>query len=199
MRLRLAKSEPHVQKALEKYLTSDQPFAICLAQRLIDTPGGAAWPRWPRKGQAPALPRPTADPAEWSMAASMVADFGTTEQQAQLLELLEQEPHDGAPSRRYHAAVLGVTNRYTRNRVAFLRPLLDDTRPRLDPATARYRYCDTAMARLSVIINTNLMEHGSAPAGMTQWQFACQLAKTGCSAHDGANAAESAHSAGWKQ
>lgn len=181
--LRLAKFEPGVRDALQKYLSSDQPFAICLAQRVIDTPAEPLASLAAEKASA-CLAKTAADPNEWAMAAALVADFGTPEQQGRLVELLQQEPHDASPSPRYHAVVLGVTNRYTRNRIAFLRPLLDDTRQRLDPDAARYRYCDTAMARLSVIINKNLMEQGGPPDGMTQWQFACRLAQDWLSEHE---------------
>lgn len=181
--VRHAKTEPGVLKALEEYVRGDQPFAMCLAQRVIDSPSDPLASLATERASA-CLAKAEAEAAEWSMAASLVADFGTPDQQAGLLKLLEEEPHTGAPSPRYHAAVLGVTNRYTRNRIPYLQPLLADPRPRLDPATARYHYCDTAMARLSVIINTNLMEHGPTPAGMTNWQYACQLAQQWMREHE---------------
>jgi hypothetical protein len=181
--LRAAKSDPKVQEALASYLSGEKPFAICLAQRVLDQPDEPVASLAAEKASV-CLASTSADPAEWAMAAAIVADFGTPEQQARLLQLLEQEPRDAAPSPRYNAAVLGVTNRYTRNRVAFLRPILDDTRQRVDPSMARYRYCDTAMARLSVIINRNLMEQGAPPDGLNDWQFACRLAQDWLHEHD---------------
>lgn len=181
--LRLAKYQQPVQQALRDYLASDKPFALSLAQRVIDEPTDPLAELAAERASV-CLSKSSAEPAEWAMAAALVADFGTPAEQRQLLELIEREPRTGVPSRRYHAVVEGVTNRYTRNRIAYLRPLLDDTRQRLDPAAARYRYCDTAMARLSVIIDTNLMEHGETPAGLTSWQYACQLAHEWIQAHD---------------
>jgi hypothetical protein len=60
--------------------------------------------------------------------------------------------------------VAGVTDRYTPNRIAYLLPLLDDQRLRpefvdhRDPFVRRYRYCDTAVARLSSILNLKLYD-----------------------------------------
>jgi hypothetical protein len=47
--------------------------------------------------------------------------------------------------------VLGVLNRYTPNRIPFLQPLLDDTRPRPAAGLEELRYCDTAFVRLAAI------------------------------------------------
>ncbi len=90
-----------------------------------------------------------------------MADFGNPAQQRKLLALLTDESRTGIPSRRYQALVRGVTNAYTDNRLAFLRPILDDPRPRVEPEAVQlvgdelvpYRYCDTAVARLCAIVN----------------------------------------------
>jgi hypothetical protein len=44
-----------------------------------------------------------------------------------------------------------VTNRYTENRIPYLLALLEDERLRPEPAAERYRFCDTAVARLQSI------------------------------------------------
>jgi len=50
-----------------------------------------------------------------------------------------------------------VTNRYTRNRIPYLLPLLSDLRPRPEPAACQYRYADTAVARLTSIVNVDFL------------------------------------------
>jgi hypothetical protein len=118
------------------------------------------------------------------MAAAIVADFGTRDEQQRLLAILENESRDMPPSRKYQAVVIGVTNRYTANRIVYLQALLQDERPRPEPAASRYRYCDTAMARLSATVDTNLMEHGDAPPGISHWEYACQLARDWVREHE---------------
>lgn len=181
--LRARRHDPQIEQSLADYLAADGMFALCLAQRVVDGPEEPL-AQVAAERAAACLQRDRATAADWQMAAALVADFGTPDQQAQLLKLLEDEPRDAAPSPRYQAVAVGVTNRYTRNRIPYLRPLLEDARQRPEPHAARYRYCDTAMARLSVIIDTNLMEHGGTPPGMTNWQYACQLARQWMQTHD---------------
>lgn len=175
-RLREAKTDPRIEQAITKYLSDESPFAICLAQRLIETPSESL-AELAAERASQCLERDQQPRADWASAAALVADFGTSGQQQRLLAILENEPLDSPPSPRYQAVVAGITNRYTANRIAYLKPLLRDTRRRPEPAASRYRYCDTAMARLSVMIDLNLMEHGEAPPGMTHWDYACQLAR----------------------
>src|SRR4029078_5034831 len=52
---------------------------------------------------------------------------------------------------RYEALVSGVLNRYTPNRIPYLRPLIDDTRPRAAPGMGGLRYLETALVRLAAI------------------------------------------------
>lgn len=139
---------------LEHYLASDRPFALCLAERLIDRPDHPL--------AAMVVPRAAEhlqtgqDYRSLASAAALVADYGTHEEQQRLLKLLETESQTTAPSQRYEAIVAGVTNRYTPNRIAYLMPLLKDKRQRGSPDTASYRYCDTAAARLISITNEPL-------------------------------------------
>jgi tyrosine-protein phosphatase SIW14 len=158
--LRQARLQPAVARAIDAYVRTAQPFSLCLAQRLIDQPSdGLATIAC---GQAAACLRDLeASPQDWAIAASLVADFGEPQQQRELLELLTSEPRSSAPTPRYQAIVCGVTNRYSDNRLAFLRPILDDERPRGEPDAVHqvggrvqpYRYCDTAVARLCAIVD----------------------------------------------
>lgn len=175
-KLRELDHDPSVQQAIARYLEAESPMAICLAQRLITQPGEPLAAVAAEQASR-CVERDGQTSSDWAMAAAIVADLGTSEQQRQLLSILENERRDAPPTPRYQAVAAGVTNRYTANRIAYLRPLLMDSRPRPEPQAARYRYCDTAMARLSVIIDSNMMEQGSPPAGMTDWQYACQLAR----------------------
>jgi tyrosine-protein phosphatase SIW14 len=152
-RLRQSRKAPAVEQAVTSYLDRARPFAVCLAQRLIDAPGDPLAMRAARLA-AESLEHPDASAGDRAMAAALVADFGTPAEQARLLELLQQEARGKVPSPRYRALVAGVTNRYTPNRVAYLRPLLEDPRPRAE-AAAKYRYCDTAVVRLASITNEN--------------------------------------------
>ena len=157
-RLRAGKDRPDVQTALDAYLAAERPFALCLAEWLIDAPDD---PLAPVAAEAAGrcFDRSEAELRDWAAAAALIADFGTPAQQQQLLALLEAEPGAGAVTPRYRAVVSGVTNRYRRNRIAYLRPLLDDHRRRPERAAANYRYADTAVARLTSILDQNFLDH----------------------------------------
>jgi protein tyrosine/serine phosphatase len=158
--LRQARGRPEVERMLRHYVSGNRPFALCLAQRLIDEPNDPLAPV-ARDQAAACLRQSDAAPRDWAIAAAIVADFGSPAQQSELLALLAGEARRGPPSQRYQAVVRGVTNAYTDNRIAFLRPILDDTRRRvetdavhkLDGAMRPYRYCDTAVARLCAIMD----------------------------------------------
>jgi hypothetical protein len=139
-----------------------RPFALQLAQRIVDASDHPLAKATSELAEE-VLDREQASHEEWAVAAAVLADFGDEEQQAKLLAILENEPRTGLPTPRYQAVVVGVTNRYTENRAAFLRPLLGDLRFRPEPEAvyecdgrlAAYRYCDTAVARLATITNQN--------------------------------------------
>lgn len=141
-------------RRLERYLASDRPFALCLAERLIDRP------HHPLAARVAALAAKHLEAGEdrgsLASAAAIVADCGTRAQQQRLLEILAAESRTPVPSQRYEAIVAGVTNRYTPNRIAYLTPLLQDKRQRCGTDTRVYRYCDTAAARLISITNEPL-------------------------------------------
>ena len=175
-RLRDKSSRVPISRALNQYLKLKRPFALPLAQRLIDEPDHPSAAAAARSA-ADCLARVDASHVDWAASAALVADFGTPRQQAGLLAILQDEPRTGDPSPRYRAVVAGVTNRYTPNRVGYLRPLLDDPRPRPEPDARAYRYCDTAVARLSAIIDVNLW------AAKADWDNARALAQEWFEAH----------------
>jgi hypothetical protein len=145
---------PQFDNDLAGYLEARQPFSLPLAQRLID---GAEDPLTALVAEvaAEALESLPAGRASWSMAAALVADFGTPDRQRRLLEILCDTDAQRASPERFDAIVDGVTNRYTQNRIAFLRPLLNNEACHLRQGAQQCRYCDTAVARLSAIVDEN--------------------------------------------
>jgi hypothetical protein len=185
--LRQCRCQPHVEQALRAHISAGAPFALCLAHRVIDEPTDPLAAVVCHLATT-CLRRNDANPREWAIAAALVADFGEPAQQRELLELLSNEPRGGAASPRYQAIVRGVTNRYTHNRIAFLRPILNDERPRTEPeavhepsgAPEPYRYCDTAVARLATIIDIHSVV---APA---EWEKSRQAFRAWFKAHPAA-------------
>jgi hypothetical protein len=148
--------EPRLAR-LREAMENDVSFALCLAQRVIDSPDHIlAEPA--AKAAAACLDHADDDLQALAMSAAIVADYGTPDQQRKLIDLLESEPKIGTPTPRYRAVVAGVTNRFTPNRIAYLLPLLADTRPRVEPAASKFRYCDTAVAHLVSITDEPLFD-----------------------------------------
>lgn len=150
--LRQIRKQPALVAALTGYLQQQRPFALALAQRLIDGPAEAVVPPAIEEARR-VLTQTTAPDHAWSMAAALIADFGSPDDQRALLTVLKDEIATPTVSPRYAALVAGVTNQYTPNRLPYLEPLLNDQRPRPELAASKYRYCDTAVARLAVINN----------------------------------------------
>jgi tyrosine-protein phosphatase SIW14 len=148
------RSEPDLDRALSNYVSQQKPFCLPLAQRLIIEPTDPVASNAAKRA-AFSLNDRHAGPAAWSMAAAIVADFGTPDEQKDLLTKLGDSKYQRASAERFDALVDGVTNRYTTNRVAYLRPLLDNETYHLREGTRQYRYCDTAVARLSSIVDEN--------------------------------------------
>jgi len=156
--LRNAPIDGAAMSELQRYLAAGEPFALTLAERVVDTPSHPladdatrlARSRLDKQAQSP----DAADDAEVVSAAAITADYGGAADQQHLLELLRTHGATGAPTQFYESLARGVTNRYTPNRIAFLRPLLDDRRQRIGPSTKRYRYCDTAVIRLAAITDS---------------------------------------------
>lgn len=175
--LRHYRDRERLRAAVEGYLASDGMFALPLAYRLIDASNDRL-----AAPTAEAAIRALGDPArsfnDTAIAAAIVADFGSPEQQEQLLALLT-ELTQGPVSQRYAALSAGVANRYTTNRLPFLKVLLDDERERLEPVAAGSRYCDTAVARMQAILDQPLF----APQDPTGWVGARTRAKEWFAAH----------------
>jgi tyrosine-protein phosphatase SIW14 len=141
------------------YLNEQKPFALALAKRLIDDvddplvePAAHA--------AASVIESTEAAAVDWQMAAALIADFGTPEQQERLLDVMWQEVRTPKVSPRYAALVQGVTNRYTRNRIAYLIPILADARMRPEETVKGRRYYETAVARLQSITDVVMLPRG---------------------------------------
>ncbi|HVA51585.1 MAG TPA: tyrosine-protein phosphatase [Pirellulales bacterium] len=149
-----AGSLPEVDEQLSNYIQHDGHFAIPLTQRLIDQPDDPLVPVVAAKAAA-SVESLDAGRANWSMAAALLADFGGQDQQRRLRAALSDAAFQQASPERFDALVDGVTNRYTPNRIAFLVPLLENEAGHLRDGARQYRYCDTAVARLSAIVDEN--------------------------------------------
>lgn len=179
-RLRERRAEPALQAALTGALDRDVDFALCLVARLVDAADEPLVA--PLAARAAMIVERSSAPArDWSTAAAAIADFGTAQQQARLVEILASEPHDQPPTERYAALAAGVANRYTANRAPYLRVLLTDTRYHPEPAAQRYRYCETAAARLSVLAEQNFVE---IEGHLADWPHAPERAKSWLDSHE---------------
>ncbi len=64
--------------------------------------------------------------------------------QTMLADLVRNEAgKSGEPSTLYELMMSGLMNRYTRNRIPFLRPVVEDARSAIGPNVTAYRYCDS--------------------------------------------------------
>ena len=140
--------DSHVQAHLLKWLNRGEPFALCVACRVMERLGPSARAQVTRAALR-SLQSPEGSLDHWATAASLLADYGSPAQQAWLLRWLRQQvARPGPPSAKYQAVVWGVTSRYRRNRAAYWHVLLEDLRFRVAPRCRRYRYADTAAARV---------------------------------------------------
>jgi hypothetical protein len=143
---------------MEAYLNTNQPFALPLAARLIDSPDDPMAATATRQARR-VLHEDNAAATDWAIAAALIADFGTPEEQAELLALIAAEPRDAPVSPRYAAMAAGVMNRYTRNRLPYLRPIVEDTRPWPESGARGARFCDVALARMTGIVDVVFYAH----------------------------------------
>jgi len=178
-RLRALRDPNEVENLVNRTLDADLdragPFVLPLAERLIDKTGDVLVPR-ACLAAAACVERADARAADWSAAAALIADFGDPRQQHRLLELLADPELPHTSPERFESLVAGVTNRYTSNRVPFLRPLLEQEACHRAAGAQQCRYCDTAVARLSTIIDRNLL-HVTPAIGVDGWNFARQAAR----------------------
>ena len=164
---RTPRSARNRARAAARSLDDRQPFALLLVQRLIEKPDD---PLAKPAVQAAAACLETLDAkrAAWSMSAALVADFGSPDEQQRLLSLLANVNYQQASVDRFDAVVDGVANRYTPNRMAFLRPLLDNDHHHRRQGATQCRYCDTAVARLSAIVDENFPDM-TPPCAIDPW------------------------------
>lgn len=180
-RLKAARGDENVERALAEYIEQAQPFALPMAQRVIervDDPLAATATR----EAAGALDRTRAAADDWSAAAALIADFGSPAEQQKLLELLADRQLPRREPERFDAIAAGAMNRYTPNRAAFLLPLLEQEALHLASGARDCRYCDTAVARLSSIIDENLTNRQPA-GGSDAWNVGRAAAREWFAAH----------------
>ena len=156
--LRESRANDSVRSSLAQYLRNGRPFCVALAARLIDAPDDPLASTAVEAAER-RLNDSRSSEAEWLSAAAVVADFGGRERGAELSARLNREISSGTPSPWYDAVVRGLTNRYTDNRLAYLRPLLEDRRVRRNDSSG-IRYCDVALVRLAAITDTLGMRIG---------------------------------------
>ena len=175
------RDRPEIEHALARYLDEGQPFALPLVQRLIDHPDDPLAARTTEAASA-CLNALDANRAAWSMSAALIADFGTPDEQQQLVTLLGDSRYQSMSPERFDAVVDGVTNRYTPNRIAYLRPLLENEGLHLRSGATQCRYCDTAVARLSAIVDENFPD--AIPGwGIDAWNNGRVAARAWLAAH----------------
>ncbi|MBS0210388.1 MAG: tyrosine-protein phosphatase [Planctomycetes bacterium] len=178
-RLRAKRGDADTMNAVSHYQGSHGPFAIPLAQRLADGPTDLIGRSAAHQG-AKLIESHEATDAEYQMAAALVADYGTPEDQQRLLETLRAEVRAGGPvTRRYAALVAGLGNRFTQNRIPYLAVLLADERPRVEKPAQAWRYCDVAVARIAAIVDRDFLEGSDRQA----WDASRQLAQAWLNDH----------------
>ncbi len=157
------------QQHLRYWVVQRSGFALCVAHRLIDSVDERT--RQAITAEAfRVLQTRQGTTDTWATAAAVVADYGSAEQQQWLLDWLQAQVARGGPiSHQYHAVVLGITNRYTLNRFPFWNVLLNDKRRRPEAACRKYRYCDTAAARMFCTIPQRLVPY------VVSWEQVRQL------------------------
>jgi len=158
------------RRAIDSYVRYGGPFALPLALRLIDDWNDPLAAVAASKA-AECLERRHAPPHDWMAAAALVADFGTSGQQSRLLALMKSEDRTRAVTPRYAAIASGINNRYTRNRLPYLRVVLDDARWCPQPSAQGCRFCDLAAAHIAAIVDERVMSDHSARAS---WDHARQ-------------------------
>lgn len=147
-RLRDAEPTDEVQSIVRKYVSECRSFALPLADRLIVSPeeplAGIAATSAHKILLEASHAGATCPTAELIAAVSLTADYGSPSMQKTLAELVRVEAErSGEPSPLYELIVSGLMNRYTQNRISFLRPVVEDVRSRIGPNVTAYRYCDS--------------------------------------------------------
>lgn len=174
---RLKADTPHglLRAAFARYLQDAGTFSLPLACRLIDQPEDPL-ASLAAQHAAQSLARLDLPATTYHAAAALVADFGTPQQQEWLLAMLSDSAYRAASRERFEHVVRGLTNRYTPNRIAFLRPLLELEQPHIGLGAHQARYCDTAVARLCGILDRNFLA-GHSGQGQAAWDEARDVAR----------------------
>lgn len=183
--IRQQRGQSAVEVCLAEWVRSGRAFALPLAARVL-RPGEplldeAVARAAERLRTARSAAGAGAQEADLMTAAALVADFGSPAQQAELLDALDQGRRSPRPDAAYHELASGVLNRYTRNRLPYWQILLGDRRPRRDAVAPGRRYCDTVVARLSVVIDEALVSGG----GHAAWDAGVARAEAWFAAHAG--------------
>ena len=120
--LRAGNDPTAVHNELQAQLSQEDTFALPLAVRLINAPDDPACAAAAAAGDrclqrlAAIESATSADCVDLRSAASLVADFGTHEQQQRLLDLLREGTKRSTITPEFQAIAAGVSNRYTGNR-----------------------------------------------------------------------------------
>ncbi len=144
------------QDAVRRHISQSGRFAIPLADRLIESPKDPLAQVATTAAYKELLAAQNCEgrrlDADVLAAVSLIADYGSPAMQKALADLVRTEAERaGEPTPLYETLVSGLTSRYTRNRIAFLRPVLEDVRTRTGANTASYRYCDSVVYFIGTI------------------------------------------------
>jgi len=149
-RIRTDATDGRWRRAFGTFVGTGHPYALPLASRVVDDVDDPLLTTLLPQART-VLANPKSLAAETTAAAALIADFGSPDDQAALVEMLRREGQTTSPTEFYEALVCGITNRYTSNRLPYLRPLLDDLRPRIDRQADKYSYAATAVGRVAAI------------------------------------------------
>lgn len=149
-KIRREASDGSLRRKYSAYLAKGGEFAVPFAAWVAVRPEDEVSPDVLQLAEA-VLRDGASSSSSVAAAAGLIADFGTAEARHALLQRLTEGAQSPTPTAHYEALVAGVTNRYTTNRLPYLRPLLADRRRRVGPDTARYSYSDTAVYRFASI------------------------------------------------
>lgn len=148
-RIRQANSDDPLRRTFDAFVRSEHAYSLPLAGRVVSDAHDPLLPELLARARQ-ILGDSTTDAQQAEAAAALIADFGSPDDQEALLRTVSRETRADRPSEFYEGLVCGITNRYTSNRLPYLRPLLDDGRSRLEPyAGSTYR--ETAVCRIAGI------------------------------------------------
>ncbi|MBA4019080.1 MAG: hypothetical protein C0483_18080 [Pirellula sp.] len=154
--IRDAAPTDEVHGVVREYVAESRDFALPLADRLIESPeaplahvaaesAGRTLDEVSRSGTVGST-------VDLRAAVALIADYGTPAAQQRLADLVRAEAEKSeVPSLIYESIVSGLMNRYTRNRIAYLQPVVEDVRLRIGRDVAEYRYCDSAVFFVATI------------------------------------------------